>query len=51
MDHDGHALAITAADTVATGEARSWNWRDTTGNGTLIHFIHVNHYLEVMLNT
>lgn len=48
MDHDGNSLAITAADTVVTGEAPSWNWMDATGNGTLIHVIHVNHNVEVM---
>ncbi|OVA20472.1 SANT/Myb domain [Macleaya cordata] len=33
LDHDGHPLAITAADTVAGSGVPPWNWRDTPGNG------------------
>uniref|UniRef100_A0A5B7BVI2 Putative trihelix transcription factor GT-1 isoform X2 n=1 Tax=Davidia involucrata TaxID=16924 RepID=A0A5B7BVI2_DAVIN len=33
LDHDGHPLAITAADAVATGGVSPWNWRETPGNG------------------
>ncbi|TQD89228.1 hypothetical protein C1H46_025221 [Malus baccata] len=33
LDHDGHPLAITAADTVTPGGVPPWNWRETPGNG------------------
>ncbi|WCJ38676.1 Trihelix transcription factor GT-1 [Euphorbia peplus] len=33
LDHDGHPLAITAADAVAASSVPPWNWRDTPGNG------------------
>ncbi|XP_016434047.1 trihelix transcription factor GT-4-like [Nicotiana tabacum] len=32
LDHDGHPLAITAADAV-TASGSPWNWRETPGNG------------------
>ncbi|KAJ8773653.1 hypothetical protein K2173_005899 [Erythroxylum novogranatense] len=34
LDHDGHPLAITAADAVATSGVPPWNWRENPGNGT-----------------
>ncbi|XP_022725727.1 trihelix transcription factor GT-1-like isoform X2 [Durio zibethinus] len=33
LDHDGHPLAITAADAVAAGGVPPWNWREASGNG------------------
>ncbi|KAL6969320.1 Trihelix transcription factor GT-1 [Sarracenia purpurea var. burkii] len=33
LDHDGHPLAITAADTVAATGVSPWNWRETPVNG------------------
>ncbi|KAL2455198.1 Trihelix transcription factor GT-4 [Abeliophyllum distichum] len=33
LDHDGHPLAITAADAVGASGASPWNWRETSGNG------------------
>ncbi|XP_077211902.1 trihelix transcription factor GT-1-like [Tasmannia lanceolata] len=33
LDHDGHPLAITAADAVGTNGVPPWNWRDTPLNG------------------
>ncbi|KAH8495442.1 hypothetical protein Peur_055828 [Populus x canadensis] len=33
LDHDGHPLAITAADAVAASGVPPWNWRETPGNG------------------
>ncbi|CAN6550880.1 unnamed protein product [Malus baccata var. baccata] len=33
LDHDGHPLAITAADAVTPGGVPPWNWRETPGNG------------------
>ncbi|KAK4485718.1 hypothetical protein RD792_008364 [Penstemon davidsonii] len=33
LDHDGHPLAITAADAVGASGASPWNWRETPGNG------------------
>lgn len=33
LDPDGHPLAITSADAVATGGVPPWNWRDTSTNG------------------
>ncbi|KAK2987179.1 hypothetical protein RJ640_030771 [Escallonia rubra] len=33
LDHDGHPLAITAADAVTASGVSPWNWRDTPGNG------------------
>ncbi|KAI5572953.1 hypothetical protein POPTR_010G055000v4 [Populus trichocarpa] len=33
LDHDGHPLAITAADAVAASGVPAWNWRETPGNG------------------
>ncbi|XP_058102160.1 trihelix transcription factor GT-1-like [Magnolia sinica] len=33
LDHDGHPLAITAADAVAANGVPPWNWRDTPANG------------------
>ena len=35
LDHDGHPLAITAADAVTAGGVPPWNWRETPGNGKL----------------
>lgn len=35
MDHDGHPLAITAADAVAANGVPPWNWRETPGNGKI----------------
>ncbi|KAK1313770.1 Trihelix transcription factor GT-1 [Acorus calamus] len=32
-DHDGHTLAITAADAVVANGVSPWNWRETTANG------------------
>ncbi|AES72085.1 putative transcription factor MYB family [Medicago truncatula] len=32
LDHDGHPLAIAAADVAASG-VPPWNWRETPGNG------------------
>ncbi|XP_068664794.1 trihelix transcription factor GT-1-like [Aristolochia californica] len=32
LDHDGHPLAITAADAVGANGVPPWNWRDTPGN-------------------
>lgn len=34
LDHDGHPLAIAAADVAASG-VPPWNWRETPGNGKL----------------
>ncbi|KAJ8758838.1 hypothetical protein K2173_002617 [Erythroxylum novogranatense] len=33
LDHDGHPLAITAAEAVGASGVPPWNWRDTPGNG------------------
>ncbi|KAK8582921.1 hypothetical protein V6N13_069687 [Hibiscus sabdariffa] len=33
LDHEGHPLAITAADAVASSGIPPWNWRETPGNG------------------
>ncbi|KAL6186389.1 hypothetical protein ACLB2K_042509 [Fragaria x ananassa] len=33
LDHDGHPLAITAADAVAVNGGAPWNWRETPENG------------------
>ncbi|KAK1319684.1 Trihelix transcription factor GT-1 [Acorus calamus] len=33
LDHDGHPLAITAAEAVAANGVPPWNWRETPGNG------------------
>ncbi|KAG8383268.1 hypothetical protein BUALT_Bualt05G0166700 [Buddleja alternifolia] len=33
LDHDGHPLAITAADAVGASGASPWNWRGTPGSG------------------
>ncbi|KAM7484117.1 hypothetical protein LguiA_000126 [Lonicera macranthoides] len=33
LDHDGHPLAITAADAVAASGISPWSWRETPGNG------------------
>ncbi|KAM5568110.1 trihelix transcription factor GT-1-like [Rosa sericea] len=33
LDHDGHPLAITAADAVAANGVAPWNWRETPENG------------------
>lgn len=33
LDHDGHPLAIAAADAVAASGVPPWNWRETSGNG------------------
>ncbi|KAF2286541.1 hypothetical protein GH714_017584 [Hevea brasiliensis] len=33
LDHDGHPLAITAAEAVAASAVPPWNWRETPGNG------------------
>ncbi|XAR48149.1 hypothetical protein NMG60_11030878 [Bertholletia excelsa] len=33
LDHDGHPLAITAADAVTASGVSPWNWRETPGNG------------------
>ncbi|GMI87713.1 GT-1 [Hibiscus trionum] len=32
LDHEGHPLAITTADAVATSGVPPWNWRETPGN-------------------
>ncbi|XP_043725404.1 trihelix transcription factor GT-1-like [Telopea speciosissima] len=32
-DHDGHPLAITAAEAVGGSGVPPWNWRETPGNG------------------
>ncbi|XP_022961942.1 trihelix transcription factor GT-1-like isoform X2 [Cucurbita moschata] len=32
LDHDGHPLAITAADAVAATGIPPWNWREAPGN-------------------
>lgn len=37
LDHDGHSLALTAADAVGTTGVPPWNWRDTPGNGGDCH--------------
>ncbi|KAL6188164.1 hypothetical protein ACLB2K_039557 [Fragaria x ananassa] len=33
LDHDGHPLAITAADAVAVNGGAPWNWRELPENG------------------
>ncbi|PSS13654.1 Trihelix transcription factor GT-1 like [Actinidia chinensis var. chinensis] len=33
LDHDGHPLAIAAAETVAANGVSPWNWRETPANG------------------
>ncbi|CAI0426098.1 unnamed protein product [Linum tenue] len=33
LDHDGHPLAITAADAVAASGVPPWNWREAPGSG------------------
>ncbi|XP_059657756.1 trihelix transcription factor GT-4-like [Cornus florida] len=33
LDHDGHPLAIAAADAVAASGVSPWNWRETPGTG------------------
>ncbi|CAN1152382.1 Trihelix transcription factor GT-1 [Linum perenne] len=33
LDHDGHPLAITAADAVAASGVPPWNWRETPASG------------------
>ncbi|KAJ8615666.1 hypothetical protein MRB53_035038 [Persea americana] len=33
LDHDGHPLAITAADAVTANGVPPWNWRDAPANG------------------
>ncbi|KAJ8531086.1 hypothetical protein K7X08_025817 [Anisodus acutangulus] len=33
LDHDGHPLAITAADAVTASGVSPWNWRETPGTG------------------
>lgn len=38
LDHDGHPLAIAAADAVAANGVPPWNWRDTTANGNFKFF-------------
>lgn len=38
LDHDGHPLAITAADAVAASGVSPWNWRDNPGNGSCDRF-------------
>lgn len=35
LDHDGHPLAITAADAVAATGIPPWNWREANGNGSI----------------
>ncbi|KAL5991166.1 hypothetical protein ACLOJK_012072 [Asimina triloba] len=43
LDHDGHPLAITAADAVGANGVTPWNWRDAPAN----EFSHdINHGLE-----
>eukprot|EP00262_Sarcandra_glabra_P012867 TRINITY_DN3410_c0_g1_i1.p1 TRINITY_DN3410_c0_g1~~TRINITY_DN3410_c0_g1_i1.p1 ORF type:complete len:252 (-),score=41.04 TRINITY_DN3410_c0_g1_i1:266-988(-) len=39
LDHDGHPLAITAADAVAANGVPPWNWRDASSNGGDNHSI------------
>ncbi|XP_022887626.1 trihelix transcription factor GT-4-like isoform X2 [Olea europaea var. sylvestris] len=36
-DHDGHPLAITAADAIGASGVSPWNWRETSGNGEQSH--------------
>ncbi|XP_077228737.1 trihelix transcription factor GT-1-like isoform X2 [Tasmannia lanceolata] len=38
LDHDGHPLAIAAADAVGANGVPPWNWRDTPLNGLTIKF-------------
>ncbi|XP_011086729.1 trihelix transcription factor GT-4 isoform X2 [Sesamum indicum] len=33
LDHEGHPLAITAADAVGASGVSPWNWRETPGDG------------------
>ncbi|WMV58711.1 hypothetical protein MTR67_052096, partial [Solanum verrucosum] len=33
LDHDGHPLAITAADAVTASGVSPWNWREPPGTG------------------
>ncbi|KAK7246941.1 hypothetical protein RIF29_41814 [Crotalaria pallida] len=33
LDHDGHPLALTAADAVGANGVPPWNWRETPANG------------------
>ncbi|XP_057811101.1 trihelix transcription factor GT-4-like [Salvia miltiorrhiza] len=33
LDHEGHPLAITAADAVGASGVSPWNWRETPGSG------------------
>ncbi|CAA0833150.1 Trihelix transcription factor GT-1 [Striga hermonthica] len=33
LDHDGHPLALAAADTVGASGVSPWNWRETPGTG------------------
>lgn len=33
LDHEGHPLAITAAEAVGASGASPWNWRETPGSG------------------
>ncbi|XP_024196360.1 trihelix transcription factor GT-4-like [Rosa chinensis] len=35
LDHDGHPLAITAADAVAANGVAPWNWRETPENDAI----------------
>ncbi|CAN0896198.1 Trihelix transcription factor GT-1, partial [Linum grandiflorum] len=46
LDHDGHPLAITAADAVGASGVPPWNWRETPASGeiyTLTGFIFRNY--------
>lgn len=42
VEHEGHPLAITAADAVGTSGASPWNWRETPGNGWFIFSLEYN---------
>jgi len=43
LDHDGHPLAITAADAVAATGIPPWNWREAPGNGSIAEPL-LNHF-------
>ncbi|KAJ4972696.1 hypothetical protein NE237_005870 [Protea cynaroides] len=47
LDHDGHPLAIAAADAVAAGGVPPWNWRETPGNGGESHSSYVGRVISV----
>ncbi|XP_039059827.1 trihelix transcription factor GT-1-like isoform X5 [Hibiscus syriacus] len=39
LDHDGHPLAIAAADAVAASGVPPWNWRETPGNEIFVFYL------------